>query len=138
LLEGELAEAKTIATRLLASRIEYWSLLMQFTWLLSGVGEHEGLRRLIEEADELSRDCAWAQVGKLIADGRPADAADELEAFGDLTDASFARLQAAEQLAEAGRRAEADDQLSRALAFFRSVGATRYMREAERLLAQPA
>jgi hypothetical protein len=35
----------------------------------------------------------------------------------------------------AGRRAEADEQLTRALGFFRSVGAARYVREGEALLA---
>ena len=51
---------------------------------------------------------------------------------------SLARLRAAEGLAAAGRRAEADAQLQRALAFFRSVGATRYIREGEALLAASA
>ncbi len=37
-----------------------------------------------------------------------------------------------------GRRAEADEQLHRALAFYRSVGAKRYVREGEQLLAVPA
>jgi hypothetical protein len=37
-----------------------------------------------------------------------------------------------------GRRAEADAQLEQALAFYRSVGATRYIREAEALLAVSA
>ena len=38
----------------------------------------------------------------------------------------------------AGRRAEADVQLERALAFYRSVGATAYVREAEALFAASA
>ena len=37
-----------------------------------------------------------------------------------------------------GRRAEADVQLQKALAFYRSVGATRYIREGEALLAATA
>ena len=45
------------------------------------------------------------------------------------------RLHAAKALAADGRRAEADVQLRRALAFYRSVGATRYVREGEALLA---
>jgi len=47
-------------------------------------------------------------------------------------------MHAAAQLAEEGRRAEADEQLRRALAYFRSVGATRYAREGEALLAASA
>jgi hypothetical protein len=48
------------------------------------------------------------------------------------------RLCAAEQLVAEGRRAEADEQLAQALAFYRSVGATRHVREAEALLAATA
>ncbi|MBD0328628.1 MAG: AAA family ATPase [Thermoleophilia bacterium] len=48
------------------------------------------------------------------------------------------RLRAAEALVRAGRRAEADVQLQKALAFFRSVGATRYVRRGEALLAATA
>jgi hypothetical protein len=45
------------------------------------------------------------------------------------------RLVAAEQLAASGRTIEADGQSRRALAFFRAVGATRLVRDAEALLA---
>jgi hypothetical protein len=51
---------------------------------------------------------------------------------------AFYRLRAAEQLVVEGRRAEADDQLGPALGFYRSVGATRYVREGEALLAASA
>ncbi len=37
-----------------------------------------------------------------------------------------------------GRRAEADEQLQQALDFYRSVGATQYVRECEALLAVSA
>ena len=50
----------------------------------------------------------------------------------------FYRLCAAEQLVSEGRRAEADEQLRPALAFYRSVGAKRYVREGEALLAASA
>ena len=43
---------------------------------------------------------------------------------------AIARLRARAQLVAEGRRAEADEQLQRALAFYRSVGATRYVRQA--------
>ena len=45
---------------------------------------------------------------------------------------------AAQQLAGTGRRAEADDQLRPALGFYRSVSATRFIRDAEALLAASA
>src|SRR5262249_23703411 len=52
-----------------------------------------------------------------------------------VVDVALVRLRAAQRHVEAGRRAEADAYLSPALAFFRSVRATRYMREGEALLA---
>ena len=52
--------------------------------------------------------------------------------------AAFYHLCAAEQLVAEGRRAEADEQLRPALAFYRGVGATRYLREGEALLAASA
>ena len=48
------------------------------------------------------------------------------------------RLRAAESLVAQGRRAEADVQLQKARAFYRSVGATRFIREGEALLAATA
>jgi hypothetical protein len=51
---------------------------------------------------------------------------------------AFTRLRAAAQLVVAGRRAEANEQLAKGLAFYRTVGATRYLREGEILLAKSA
>jgi hypothetical protein len=53
-------------------------------------------------------------------------------------DEAEARLRAAEQLLAEGRRAAADEQLRLAIAFWRSVGATLFIREAEQLLAATA
>jgi hypothetical protein len=44
------------------------------------------------------------------------------------------RLLAAKAFLAEGRREEADEQLQRALAFFRKAGATRFIEEAESLL----
>jgi class 3 adenylate cyclase/tetratricopeptide (TPR) repeat protein len=60
--------------------------------------------------------------------------ADVLHEIGDAFEEAAARLRAAEELVAAGR-AEADEQLQRSLAFWRSVGATRYVRQGEALLA---
>ena len=55
-----------------------------------------------------------------------------------MTSEAYCRLVAARELVEQGRRTEADAQLGRALAFYRSVGARRYVREGESLLAVSA
>ena len=65
-------------------------------------------------------------------------AADVLEETGYPTGEAYAQLRAAKQLVEEGRRAEADVELNRALAFYREVGATTYVREGEALLAESA
>ena len=54
--------------------------------------------------------------------------------IGVLVPAAAARVAAAEAHLAVGRRAEADVQLDRALAFYRSVDATALISEAERLL----
>jgi hypothetical protein len=66
------------------------------------------------------------------------DAADDLERFRDRPAEAGARMLAAERFVVDGRRADADLQLEKALAFYRSVGATRYVREGEQLLAKSA
>ena len=65
-------------------------------------------------------------------------AADVLEEIGYRPGEAYARLRAAKQLVEEGRRAEADVELQHSLAFWREVDATRYVREGEALLAASA
>ena len=84
------------------------------------------------------RDSPWFAVARKLADQEFAAAAESLDSMGAARSAAFARLRAAQELARTGRRAEADDQLRQALGFFRSVGATRFIREAEALLAASA
>jgi hypothetical protein len=72
------------------------------------------------------------------ATGDPRSAAEICAEVGALAEEAYARVAAARQLVEQGRRAEADAQLRRALAFYRSVGAVRYVREGEALLAASA
>jgi hypothetical protein len=61
-----------------------------------------------------------------------------LEQIGSKPEEAYARLRAADALVRNGRRADADTQLQRALGFYRSVGATRFVREVEALLAATA
>nr|MBA2314420.1 hypothetical protein [Chloroflexota bacterium] len=102
------------------------------------VAERIGIAGEVRAALEGARDSTFVKVARRIATGDLVAAADELEELGNLPDAADVRLLAARRLVSAGRRAEADEQLQRALAFYRSVGATRYIREAESLLAATA
>jgi hypothetical protein len=55
--------------------------------------------------------------------------------MGFHTAEAYTRLRAGERLRDKGDSAEANEQLEQALAFYRYVGATRYIREADGLLA---
>jgi class 3 adenylate cyclase/tetratricopeptide (TPR) repeat protein len=93
---------------------------------------------VIELLEHEPIDSPWIRAGRAVAVSDFRLAADILGEMGGVTPEAFYRLQAAEQLVREGRRAEADEQLHRALAFYRSVGATRYVREGEALLAASA
>jgi tetratricopeptide (TPR) repeat protein len=83
-------------------------------------------------------DNPWALASRCFASGDAAAAAEVLGRMGARTEEAYDRLWLARRLAEQGRRSEADQQLRRALAFFREVKATRYTREGEALLAASA
>jgi tetratricopeptide (TPR) repeat protein len=73
----------------------------------------------------------WLDAARAHAQGDFAASADLLAAMGSRAEEAVARLAAAE--AGGGR-----DQLDRAIAFFRDVGATAYLRRAETILAASA
>ena len=77
---------------------------------------------------------AWLDATSAYARGEFAVAADLLHRIGSLPDEAEARVRAAEQLVAADRPTDARLQLDRALVFYRSVGASRYIEECEALL----
>jgi tetratricopeptide (TPR) repeat protein len=77
----------------------------------------------------------WLRVAILFTSGNLEAAADLCGAIGAATQEARDRLWLAKALLEQNRHAKADIQLQRALVFYRSVGATRYIRQAEALLA---
>jgi class 3 adenylate cyclase/tetratricopeptide (TPR) repeat protein len=109
--------------------------MFQAVWVARQCGFADRLRRLLEPFEG---ERPWADVSLAILDERYTDAAAQLFEIGDVPSEAQARLRAAEQHVAAGRRAEANAELERALAFYRSVGATRYIRQAETLLAASA
>ena len=80
----------------------------------------------------------WTDTVRAYAQGDFGAVAEILHRTGSRPEEAEARLRAAEQLVAEGRRAEADEQLRQALEFYRSVGATHYVRECEALLAASA
>jgi class 3 adenylate cyclase/tetratricopeptide (TPR) repeat protein len=93
---------------------------------------------VLAAAEAAALSTPWIDAGRAYAEGDPVRAAELLAGIGDRTDEAYVRLRAAERLASEGRRGDADDQLEMALSFYRLVGATRYIREGEVLLAATA
>ena len=99
------------------------------------------VRRSIASGDTTMSPVQPSSVRRVFANGRFAalargsylTAADIYTKMGTRPNEAFARLRAAEQLSAAGRREEADQQLQPALAFWRSVDAKHFVREAEAL-----
>jgi predicted ATPase/class 3 adenylate cyclase len=80
----------------------------------------------------------WVEAAIAYVGGDFARAAEIYANAGSLPDEALARLRAAESLIGDGRRADGDQELQKALSFYRSVGAAAYLREGETLLARTA
>jgi hypothetical protein len=76
----------------------------------------------------------WRDACLAAAERRFEAAAEDMAAIGERVLEADLRLLAARALAAQGRLAEAEEQLGRARAFWRRVGATAYLREAEDVL----
>jgi hypothetical protein len=95
--------------------------------------------RRLDLSDELAAaldghsESPWMESARAYLAGDFVAAADILGRIGTRPDEAETRLQSADQLVADGRAAEADAQLERALSFYRSVTATRAVRECEAL-----
>jgi tetratricopeptide (TPR) repeat protein len=116
-----------------SSFLGYWTSALAV--VLTALGRPGELEAVVENATISTR---WLDAARAYAAGAFEEAADLYAEIGAVPDEAFARLRAAEALVDAGRRVDADAQLQRALAFYRSVGATPYIREAESLFAASA
>ena len=105
-------------------------------WLLrarSMVGLEDELRQIVEGAPA----GRWREIGLACLDHEFSRAADLWLDAGSLTWEAYLRERAAEELIAAGRRAEGEAELDRALAFYRSVGAIFCIERDEALLREP-
>jgi tetratricopeptide (TPR) repeat protein len=114
---------------------------MLLVWPLEGSHRERNSARaaeLLELSATVTAPTPWLQAATAMAASEFERAADTYAKIGSLPDEAFARLRAAQRLVASGRRAEASEQLQRALAFYRKVQASAYLREAEALLAASA
>jgi class 3 adenylate cyclase/tetratricopeptide (TPR) repeat protein len=133
---GRLNEAGALADELL-SRIPrgtaVHTALLPLAEVLVALGRREEFLAALEPLTP----CPLLHAVRAYAAGDLDEAADLLICVSP-QDEAYVRLEAAAAHSNAGRRGEADAQLQRALSFWHSVGATRYIREAETLLAATA
>ena len=80
----------------------------------------------------------WLDAALAVVNGDDLGAARAYAEIGTGPDEALARERAAAKLVAAGRRTEAERELAHAIEFFRSVGATDYLRRAESLLVGSA
>ncbi len=100
------------------------------TWHAHALGRALDVRRVVDGAPE-SR---WKTAALGILDRDYALAATMFREIGVGVEEAYAHLRAAEQRASEGRHARAEPHVEQALDFYRSVGATFYIRRAEQLL----
>ena len=132
---GRLHEACRFADELLAADGNWADEAIEpFMWAVEPLGLLDRARPALEAA----YGGPWKDVALAVFDGDYPRAAEIFDEIGAVPHAATARMKAARVLIEAGRRAEGDAYLQAALAFWRSVGATRYVREGEELLAASA
>jgi hypothetical protein len=114
-----------------------WSVVVtpEFAWLARAAGREEDFRTLLEGQPKYT---PWLDAAEAIIVDDPRRGADILGEIGARPMEAYSRLRAAEALVREGRRGEADEQLRPALAFYRGVGATRYVREGEAMMAASA
>jgi hypothetical protein len=108
--------------------------MAQLTFVLSVLDRVEEARNFVGQATLETR---WLAAARACVEGDFVRTAEILKEIGSRPLEADVRLRAAEILLSEGRRADADTQLERAIAFWRSVDATRYLRKAEALLAVP-
>jgi class 3 adenylate cyclase/tetratricopeptide (TPR) repeat protein len=132
---GRVEEAKRLADELLAEGGGIGHAFSEIAWVADALDRVEEVREAMDRAQPETR---WADAARAVLRGDFEEAADVYYEIGELEDEAHARLRAAQKLVRKRRRAEADRQLQKALSFYRSVGAMRYVREAESVLAASA
>ena len=105
-----------------------------FVWAFAAVGEPGEYLALLEREARTP----WVDAARAAGEQDFVTAAEIYARMGALSDAAEARVHAAEVLLERGDRAGSAKQLAEAIGFYRSVGATRLIRDAETLLAATA
>ncbi|MDP9329254.1 MAG: AAA family ATPase [Actinomycetota bacterium] len=138
-MRGHMAEARDLARELITVARSHpqdavWGLSLDFVFTRVALEHEEELRDILRDAPLPP----WKALDLACLDRDFVRAAEMWSKGGSPTWEARLRLQAAEELIEAGRQTEGVEQLEKALDFYRSVGATFYINHAEELLAKTA
>jgi class 3 adenylate cyclase len=134
---GAVAEARDLLSELERTLVErdgpvyepWYAIELALALRTTGVA-----RTVFDIARRGAADSRWFAAAAAYVDGEFERSADLLHELGVLVYEAPARIAAAEAHLAAGRRVDADAQLAAALAFYRRVGATALIAEAEQLL----
>jgi class 3 adenylate cyclase/tetratricopeptide (TPR) repeat protein len=121
------------ARKLAAEAVESWAGVEQVVLTWGGVGAVAAIATLdgVDHLDALeSQRSLWIAAALEFVAGNLERAAEIYARIGSLADEAYVRLKAAEQLMGIGDLSRAEAMRKDALAFYRSVGADRYVREA--------
>ncbi len=134
---GHHDEARRLADEVVELAVRFpqdaaWGLGIRFAMSPLALPYADRLRQCIDASPQ----GRWVAIVRACLDGEYATAADLLVEGGGRMYEAFARFRAAEFALEVGRRAEAEDQMDRALAFYREVGGTFWIERGEALLAR--
>jgi len=132
-------EAASLSVELVASARQHpeeaaWTLAIDFLYMRSASPHGSELREILADAPPLP----WKDLAFACLDRDFVRAAELWAAAGSPTWEARLRLRAAEELIEAGRRHDGEVELRKALAFYRTVGATFFIERGETLLAKSA
>jgi class 3 adenylate cyclase len=134
--EGRIEEANRLLDELYAAvYADYFNYALDGALAMADLGRGGAMRTALDRSP-LGK--PWRLVVDALVQGDYVMAADRYSDLGARTYEADSRFRAAKRLLGLGRHTVATEQLSRALAFYRSVGATRYIREGEALLRESA
>jgi tetratricopeptide (TPR) repeat protein len=140
LAEGRREEASKLASDVLAKGAPLVLALLEFlpaatpiefAWLLRDLGREGDLSRALKSAPMTP----WVDAARAITASDFAESVKLAARMAAPAVEAYARLRAGEAMLAADGRTEALAELEKAVEFYRSVGATHYVRQAEALLA---
>jgi class 3 adenylate cyclase/tetratricopeptide (TPR) repeat protein len=105
--------------------------LADVAWLFHDLGRAAEFIEVVLDPDPIKS--PWNDAARAICDGDLVRAADTIDRIGHAASAAYARLRAAERLAAAGDVTEAAAERAQAEAFYRTVGALRFIGNGETL-----